>query len=199
MSNTGAGGDHYAYVVGQMTSSGNAGASLGSSTVYLDDYDHYWYRTSTRILDLQSGQSTAPSHAGEFRLDGTDVKVYTGGGVKNLSDIGTGGSSGANTALSNLTLYGEVHFDSRYGVKGSSNTWSATNTFSNTITLNHDVNLGSGTSDDINLNGTLDVLTNTGSSGASSAGTYNGNILSPDGYITIKIGGTDKTIPYYST
>ena len=30
-------------------------------------------------------------------------------------------------------------------------------------------------------------------------GTYNGNILSPDGYITIKIGGTDKTIPYYST
>ena len=37
------------------------------------------------------------------------------------------------------------------------------------------------------------------SSGASSAGTYNGNILSPQGYIEIKVNGTDYTIPYYST
>ena len=111
MTNTGAGGDHYAYVVGQITSATNATASLGSSTVYLDDYDHYWLRTSTRILDLQSGETTAPTHAGEFRLDGTDVKVYTGGGVKSLSDIGSGGGSGANTELSNLTSSVAVNED----------------------------------------------------------------------------------------
>jgi hypothetical protein len=41
-----------------------------------------------------------PIANGEFRLNSTDVKVFTGGVVKNLSDIGSG--SGANTALSNL-------------------------------------------------------------------------------------------------
>ena len=253
MSNTGAGGDHYAYVVGQMTSVYNGAASLGSSTEYGDDYDHYWLRTSTRILDLQSGETTAPTHAGEFRLDGTDVKVYTGGGVKSLSDIGTGGSSGANTALSNLTssvavnedidpasdlsaslgssskrwnqihtlnlsagslsMDGNISMDSNdiSEVSDLNNTgggngtfaWEGSGTaqFSCNITALYSGNtyIGNSSSDNCIIDAKVDFTDNTGSSGASSAGTYNGNILSPDGYIEIKIGGTNKTIPYYST
>ena len=43
---------------------------------------------------------TTPTVAGEFRMDGTDVLVYSGGIVRNLSDIA--GASGANIQLSNL-------------------------------------------------------------------------------------------------
>ena len=52
-----------------------------------------------------SSVSGRPTVNGQIRLHGNDLKVFTGGGVKNLSDIGTGGSTaaaGANTALSNL-------------------------------------------------------------------------------------------------
>lgn len=41
---------------------------------------------------------TVPSAVGEFRSNGTDVKVFSGGAVRNLSDIVVG----ANTTLSNL-------------------------------------------------------------------------------------------------
>ena len=46
--------------------------------------------------------SADPTTNGQFTRNGNDVKVYTDGGVKNLSDIGSGGG-GANTALSNLS------------------------------------------------------------------------------------------------
>ena len=50
-----------------------------------------------------NNSSSNPTTNGEFTRNGNDVKVYTGGAVKNLSDIGTGGgSSGANDTLSNL-------------------------------------------------------------------------------------------------
>ena len=55
---------------------------------------------STQFL-IAPSSGVDPGLNGEFRLNGTDVKVFTGGVVKNLSDIGTGGA-GANTALSNL-------------------------------------------------------------------------------------------------
>jgi len=45
--------------------------------------------------DLQSLQmvdtAQSPSEAGEFRQNAGDVEVYTGGGVKNLTNIGSGG------------------------------------------------------------------------------------------------------------
>jgi len=51
---------------------------------------------------LQLGVSgVTPTVIGEFRSDGTDVTVYSGGQEVNLSDIVDG--SGANTALDNLT------------------------------------------------------------------------------------------------
>ena len=43
---------------------------------------------------LQFGvNATVPSVAGEMRSDGTDVTVYSGGALRNLSDISAGGSS----------------------------------------------------------------------------------------------------------
>jgi len=40
--------------------------------------------------------SQDPTTDGEIRRNGTDIKAYTGGAVKNLSDIGSGGSSGTD-------------------------------------------------------------------------------------------------------
>ena len=44
--------------------------------------------------------------------DGTDVYVRTGSSTKSMSDIGSGGGSGANVSLSNLNATGEAHFAS---------------------------------------------------------------------------------------
>jgi len=43
-----------------------------------------------------------PTENGQFKLVGLDVKVFSGNAIRNLSDIGTGGS-GANVTLSNLS------------------------------------------------------------------------------------------------
>ena len=51
-------------------------------------------------LDVQD-TTTDPSANGEIRRNGTDVKVYSGGSVKNLSNIGSGSTSpgGSDTQL----------------------------------------------------------------------------------------------------
>jgi len=134
-----------------------------------------------------SNVNTAPSSAGRFTLDGTDVKVYTGGGVKNLSDIGTGGGG--------VSL-------------GGTNTWTGQQTFSNqnTIVENDlkvkdnviieddlqvydDCTLGSSTSDDCVIKGRLDLTTNAvvGTTGYPSVAL---------GFITVKIGGNLRNIFY---
>ena len=56
-----------------------------------------------------------PVITGQMVLDGSDVKVYSGGGVKNLSDIGAGGSqtpwlSTIDAALNNLRQMGRLEF-----------------------------------------------------------------------------------------
>ena len=65
-----------------------------------------------------------PNSVGRFARNGTDVKVYTGGSVKNLSDIGTGATLSGN------------------------NTFTGINQFTNASTFNvfaSNINLGSGT------------------------------------------------------
>lgn len=52
---------------------------------------HFGNDTSAFIVEDQQGN---PSEPGEFTRDGGDVKVYTGGVVKSLSDIGTGDGGG---------------------------------------------------------------------------------------------------------
>ena len=186
---------------------------------------NYW--KDLYIHEIQIKDTSAnPTTNGQFTRNGNDVKVYTGGGVKNLSDIGSGGGSGANTALSNLDTTTALNAtlrptsDNAYDLGTSAREWknlwvdgtgNIDTIISDQITvqsqfyvngtcyLNGTVNLGNSSGDDIDVEGKLDFRSNTGSSGASSAGTYNGNILSPQGYIGIHIGGSDYTIPYYST
>jgi len=58
--------------------------------------------SNTFTLNDSSGD---PLSAGQFTRNSADVKVFTGGGVVNLTDVGSG-SSGANITLSNLTADG---------------------------------------------------------------------------------------------
>ena len=126
-----------------------------------------------------SNVNTAPSSAGRFTLDGTDVKVYTGGGVKNLSDIGTGGGG--------VSL-------------GGTNTWTGQQTFSNQNTIvdndltvkdnlqvYDDCTLGSSISDDIDIKGRVEI-----------GNSYNAYIQSVPalsvGYVTIKVNGSTRNL-----
>lgn len=71
--------------------------SLSSSTMNLNSAMAIF--NTTGITFASAGFD--PVANGEFRLNVSDVKVFSGGAVRNLSDIVVGG--GANTALSNLT------------------------------------------------------------------------------------------------
>ena len=57
-----------------------------------------------------------PISNGMFQRNGTHMKVYSGGAVRNLSDIGA--STGANTALSNLTNPTAINQDLLFGATG---------------------------------------------------------------------------------
>jgi hypothetical protein len=62
------------------------------------------------VLQLGVDVST-PSVVGEFRSNGTDVQVFSGGAVRNLSLIGTGGGGNAIVdADSNLTVIDGIGF-----------------------------------------------------------------------------------------
>ena len=57
----------------------------------------YWHETDKELtgpVAVLEDTGTVPSSTGEFRRDGADVKVYTGGAAKNLSNIGSGGGGG---------------------------------------------------------------------------------------------------------
>ena len=59
--------------------------------------------TDVTVFNMSAYSGSAPTGNGNMWLDGTDVKVRTGGVEKSLSNIGSGGSSGANDTLSNLS------------------------------------------------------------------------------------------------
>ena len=71
--------------------------------------------------------ATNPSFNGEFRRNGSDVKVFSGGAIRNLSDIISGG--GANVTLSNLTNPTDINQSlipqAGKSLGGSSNLWSS--------------------------------------------------------------------------
>jgi len=50
---------------------------------------------NTSLADI-TDSAQDPATNGEIRRNGTDIKAYTGGSVKNLSDIGSGGGGGAS-------------------------------------------------------------------------------------------------------
>lgn len=66
----------------------------------------YWHETGKELtgpVAVLEDTGTTPSSNGEFRRDGTDVKVYTGGAAKNLSNIGSGGGGGGYGSLTTVT------------------------------------------------------------------------------------------------
>lgn len=55
--------------------------------------------------------TTDPTSNGEFRRNGSDVKVQTGGGVKNLSQVGSNtGFAQVTTSTNSLLSSGESHW-----------------------------------------------------------------------------------------
>jgi hypothetical protein len=69
-------------------------------------FGHFWDATNSELTADVSNSVVSTSLAditdaaqdpvanGEIRRNGTDIKAYTGGSVKNLSDIGSGGGGG---------------------------------------------------------------------------------------------------------
>jgi hypothetical protein len=55
----------------------------------------YSFDTTLSLAD----QTTDPTVNGEVQLNGSDVKVYSGGAVRNLSDVGAGTPGGSDTQL----------------------------------------------------------------------------------------------------
>jgi hypothetical protein len=68
--------------------------SFGTSSNPVPDTSHF-NAISTRLADITDAAQD-PVANGEIRRNGTDIKAYTGGSVKNLSDIGSGGGGGAS-------------------------------------------------------------------------------------------------------
>ena len=81
-------------VGGKFTSIWNGLEDLGTSSNYWKDL---------YIAEIQMKDTSAdPTTNGQFTRNGNDVKVYTGGAVKSLSDIGSGGGGGSPFAESLL-------------------------------------------------------------------------------------------------
>ena len=76
---------------GQSGPAGSQGTPEEPNDMYASDLD---VANQVSIGDT----ATDPSTNGEFRRNGTDVKIYSGGGVRNLTNIGTG--SGGDVSVS---------------------------------------------------------------------------------------------------
>lgn len=122
-----------------------------------------------------------PVANGEFRLNGTDMKVFSGGAVRNFSDIVAGGGnefeddvfrvidnldttkklafqvSGLTTATTRTITIPDTNFT--LAGLGTNQTWTGVNSF------NSDVNLGNDSADRITITGLIDsdILFDSGS------------------------------------
>ena len=167
-------------VGGKFTSIWNGLEDLGTSSNYWKDL---------YIAEIQMKDTSAdPTTNGQFTRNGNDVKVYTGGAVKSLSDIGSGGGGGSPFAESllptdtdtydlgssakqwqNLYIDGVAVVDqiSCSGqIDGGGITASGALYGGTTLTavgatyLNGAVTLGDASGDDINVKGKLDFINN---------------------------------------
>jgi len=100
---------------------GNGGlelkARLDSSTFisnvpFLGMSTGLFYSSVTAESFLISGSTVDPNTLGEFTINGSDVKVYSGGAVRNLSNIGSGSADnlGNHTATTSLKMKQNVIF-----------------------------------------------------------------------------------------
>jgi hypothetical protein len=181
---------------------GYAFTSIWNGIEDLGRSNNYWNDLYTKEINLKekltiADTSANPTTNGQFTRNGNDVKVYTGGGVKNLSDIGSGGGGWDGDATSNLDMNGYQiqsagQIDCTALTSSGAIYGSSTLTVNNTTYLNGNVNLGNSSGDDIDLEGKLDVRSNYTSS------TVNFYSLYSQGYITIKVGGSNKRLYYFA-
>jgi len=135
---------------------------------------HQWSNTAQSSPNLIlsdtltiNDSSTDPTTNGTFSRNGTDVKVLSGGAVRNLSDIGAGGAEGTQDAAIWKTTSATIPINKRVYVSNSKQGefgTAAANIFINTLfyvpifigeTVNV-VELGFNTA--ANLNGTVSLL-----------------------------------------
>jgi len=104
-------GDLY---IGPDSAKSNVSADSGRVYVASDTGFEYYgdggaWETREMATDLMtlSDAGTDPSAAGELQQNGGDVKVYSGGGVKNMTNIGSGSGSGlTSVATGTVTATG---------------------------------------------------------------------------------------------
>jgi len=99
------------YAHGQVSSNGNPVAEKTASQTITG----LW--TFDNVLAL-ADQAADPTAAGRFALNGTDVKVHTGGGVVNLSDVGGSATVQTQEDGSNVDASDTLNFGA--GVDASS-------------------------------------------------------------------------------
>ena len=73
-----------------------------NGSLYIGGSSLRWHQIHAETFVL-GGTGSSTTTNGAIWLDGTSVKVRTGGSTKSLSDIGTGGSSSGISSLLNLT------------------------------------------------------------------------------------------------
>ena len=175
--------------------SGYAFTSIWDGLEDLGRSGNYWNDLYTKEINLKekltiADTSANPASNGQFTRNGNDVKVYTGGGVKNLSDIGSGGGGWDGDATSALDMNGYA-ISSAGQIDATIITASGISFFDSTVYFAGRVDLGNGSTDDINLNGKLDVNNNY------TDGTY-GFAPLPVGYIELTVGTTARRLYYYA-
>jgi len=153
-----------------------------------------------------------PTVNGQFRTVGPNVKVFSGGAVRNLSDIQAAG--GANVNLSNLAsptaINQDLIPDGSFELGSLSDRWNTLFTqfldVTNTARFDGDVILGNTDLDDIFMNGdietdinfaTLKTVNYADSTNNAILGNATNLPAAPFTYIKVKVNGTDLVIPAF--
>ena len=180
---------------------------------------------------LNDSTSMVGAANGYVYREGSDVKIYTGGSEKNISNMLASNQSvtitGGWTFNSILNVYpaldstyalgsSTVRFDEIYaddiisGSIGEGANFGCVISFSSTginlITNSNDrVSISPGGTSDfdfengqLNLNSSTVINHTATTTAPTTAGTYNQYIVSPIGYISIKVNGTSYKVPYYT-
>lgn len=180
---------------------------------------------------LNDSTSMVGAANGYVYREGSDVKIYTGGSEKNISNMLASNQSvtitGGWTFNSILNVYpaldstydlgsSTVRFDEIYaddiisGSIGEGANFGCVISFSSTginlITNSNDrVSISPGGTSDfdfengqLNLNSSTVINHTATTTAPTTAGTYNQYIVSPIGYISIKVNGISYKVPYYT-
>jgi len=130
-----------------------AGESWGSASGTIGTDSSPLQAANILDVDVQDLQvvdtGTSPSSAGQFRQNAGDVEVFSGGGVKNLSNIGSGGGTSFPTSE-------DLQVEKSRGLSGGTQventTWTLEQTYRNTLPKQGFENGLPVHTDDLNIN-----------------------------------------------